>query len=199
MAPTLRERKRARTRQALIDAAADLFARNGYERTTVADIAAAADVSPRTFFGYFATKEDVLFPDAEARVGVALAAIADRRADERPIEILLRALREVGEAGDDMVGPMAALRLRLIGTVPAVRGRALQLQHGAQIDIARRLHQAYPGELDEVEASALVGAFVGAVAGALEVLLRGDSPATDATALRRRLQRATTEALRPWT
>jgi len=47
---SLRERKRVRTRQALIDAAAELFARRGYEGTTIADIAAAADVSTRTFF-----------------------------------------------------------------------------------------------------------------------------------------------------
>src|SRR5258708_8953406 len=116
---SLRERKRARTRQALIDAAADLFERRGYDRTTIADIAAAADISTRTFFAYFAAKEDVLFPDADARVRVALKAIDERRTDERPAQILLRALSEVGAAGDDMIGPMAALRLRLVPSVPA--------------------------------------------------------------------------------
>jgi AcrR family transcriptional regulator len=194
----LRERKRARTREALVAAAAELFASRGYERTTIADIAAAADVSPRTFFGYFATKEDVLFPDADARVRVALTAIDEHGPDERPVEILLRALREVGEAGTDMVGPMAALRLRLIGSVPAVRGRALQLQHAAQTEIGRRLRAAFPDELDDVEAAALVGAFIGAISGALDVLLRGGAHA-DPDVLRRRLQHATTVALRPWT
>ena len=52
---SLRERKRVRTRQALIDAAAELFERRGYDGTTIADIAAAADVSTRTFFSYFAS------------------------------------------------------------------------------------------------------------------------------------------------
>jgi AcrR family transcriptional regulator len=192
---SLRERKRVRTRQALIDAAADLFERRGYDRTTIADIAAAADISTRTFFAYFASKEDVVFPDADARVTAALAAIDNCGPDERPTQILLRALGELGDAGDDLVGPMAALRLRFMRSVPAVRGRGLQRQLDAQTKIADRLHAAFPDELDEVESAALVGAFVGAVGGALEVLLRDED---DPDELRERLQRATAVALRPW-
>jgi AcrR family transcriptional regulator len=193
---SLRERKRVRTRQALIDAAAKLFEQRGYDRTTIADIAAAADVSTRTFFSYFASKEDVLFPDADARVKAALTAIDERRPGERPTAILLRALGELGDAGDDLVGPMAALRLRFIRSVPSVRGRGLQRQLDAQTEIAARLHAAFPRELDEVEAAALVGAFVGAIAGALEVLLRDeDDPEGGGGCLRR----ATAATLRPWT
>ena len=192
---SLRERKRIRTRQALIDAAAELFERRGYDGTTIADIAAAADVSTRTFFSYFASKEDVLFPDADARVKAAQTAIDERRPGEGPTELLLRGLAELGDAGDDLVGPMAALRLRFIRTVPSVRGYGLQRQLDAQTEIAARLHAAFPDELDEVEAAALVGAFVGAVAGALEVLLRD---AHDPDVVRERLQRATAVALRPW-
>jgi len=192
---SLRERKRTRTREALIEAAAELFERRGYDGTTIADIAAAADISTRTFFSYFASKEDVLFPDADARVLAALTAIDERRPDERPTEILLRALSELGDAGD-LVGPMAALRLRFVRSVPSVRGRGLQLQHDAQAEIADRLHAAFPDELDEVEAAALVGAFVGAIGGALEVLLRDRHG--DPDVLRERLQRATAVALRPW-
>jgi hypothetical protein len=80
-------------------------------------------------------------------------------------------------------------------SVPAVRGRGLQLQLDGQIAIAARLHAAFPDELDEVEAAALVGAFVGAIAGALRVLLRDEH---EPGVVRERLQRATAVALRPW-
>lgn len=194
---SLRERKRARTRQALIDAAVELFERHGYDKTTIADIAAAADISPRTFFGYFASKEDLLFTDPDARVQTTLRAIEQRAPDEGPVEVLLRALREGAESNDDMVGNMAQLRLRLIRRVPALRGRALQLQHDGQAEIAQRLHAAFSDELDEVESAALVGAFVGAIAAALQVLLRDRDP--DPDLVQQRLRQATAIALRPWT
>lgn len=61
-----RESKRRETRDALVASAMRLFAKNGYQATTVAAIAADAGVSPRTFFGYFPTKEAVLFAPIEA-------------------------------------------------------------------------------------------------------------------------------------
>lgn len=197
---TLRERKRERTRRALVDAATDLFDRQGYDETTVADIAARADIGTRTFFSYFASKEELLFPAAmDARVQAAVDAIATRRAEERPAEVLLRGLRNVGATDTDMVSRLAAVRMRLIQTVPAVRRRALQLQLDAEREIADRLHAAFPDDLDEVDAAALVGAFVGAVAGALRVLLADpDVAAAGQARIAARLREATDVALRPW-
>jgi len=203
-AGSLRERKRDRTRRALVDAAVGLFERDGYDRTTVADIAAAADIGTRTFFSYFASKEELLFPESDARVAAAVAAIAHRKPADRPADVLVRALRDVGAGDgepDDMVDRVAALRTRLFATVPAVRGRALQIQLDAQREIAGHLRRAFPDELDQVTAAALVGAFVGAVSGALQALLDdpGNPNATDdPDELRRQLRHATDVALRPW-
>ena len=90
MVPGLRERKKAMTRRALQDAALGLFARQGFEHTTVDEIADACDISPRTFFRYFATKEDVLFGDGDER-RVELIETIDARPAGEP---LLRSMRE---------------------------------------------------------------------------------------------------------
>jgi len=195
---SLRDRKRARTRQALVDAATELFESQGYDETTVADIAAAAEIGTRTFFSYFPTKEELVFPESDARVRAAVDAIATRDQHERPAEVLLRALRLIGEDSDEMASRLAAVRMRLIQTVPAVRGRALQVQVAAQREIARHLAAAFPDELDEVTAAALTGAFVGAITGALQVLLEDMDNPTDPAVVQEAVQRATDLALRPW-
>jgi AcrR family transcriptional regulator len=197
MASSLRDRKKVRTRAALVAAATELFATRGYEQTTVADIAAAADIGTRTFFSYFASKEELLFPSSDARIQAAVDAIAARAPGDGPADVLLRALRNAAAADDDLVSPLAKLRLELIRTVPAVRGRGLQLQVDAQREIARQLAAAFPDQIDEVGASALVGAFIGAVTGALLVLME-DPEAGGPEALKERVQRATDLALRPW-
>lgn len=86
----LRERKKQRTRELIASTALDLFAERGYHATTVADIAAAAEVSERTVFTYFHTKEEILFSDhadLQRRLTEALA----ERPPEQPALDALRA------------------------------------------------------------------------------------------------------------
>jgi AcrR family transcriptional regulator len=74
----LRERKKQRTREAITRAAVELFAERGYQATTLADIAEAADVSTRTIFAYFPSKEDILFCDYAAMRDALSRALAER-------------------------------------------------------------------------------------------------------------------------
>ena len=85
----LRERKKQRTRCSLIDSAFALFERKGFEATTVDEIAEAVDVSPRTFFRYFASKEEVALSLLDDQLGVFLTRLAHRPPDE-PVLTALR-------------------------------------------------------------------------------------------------------------
>jgi AcrR family transcriptional regulator len=78
----LRERKRQQIRQRLTQTAMALFLEHGFEATTLDDIAAAADISRRSFFHYFASKEDVVFAWQEESTAALIAAVAARPANE---------------------------------------------------------------------------------------------------------------------
>jgi AcrR family transcriptional regulator len=97
-AASLWQRKRDLVRGEISRVAWDLFAASGYEATTVDEIARAAGVSRRTFFRYFASKEDVLVETSDALVEDLLAAFSRRPADEPPLVAVHRALRPVVEA-----------------------------------------------------------------------------------------------------
>jgi len=87
----LREIKKRRTRQALIEAAMRLYREKGFDGVTVAEIAREADVAPRTFFGYFETKEDVFLGRGDDRLDRLVQAIRER--DRR--QPILTAIRPV--------------------------------------------------------------------------------------------------------
>jgi AcrR family transcriptional regulator len=87
----LRETKKRRTRQALIDAAMRLYREKGFEGVTIAEIAREAEVAPRTFFGYFETKEDVFLGRGDDRLDRIVRAIRER--DRR--QPILSAVRPV--------------------------------------------------------------------------------------------------------
>jgi AcrR family transcriptional regulator len=101
----LRETKKRRTRQALIDAAMRLYRQKGLEGLTVAEIARAADVAPRTFFGYFETKEDVFLGRGDDRLDRLVKAIRERDRRQpilsaiRPALLQQREPRHEGPAG----------------------------------------------------------------------------------------------------
>jgi AcrR family transcriptional regulator len=90
MAEGLRERKKQRTRQQIIDAAMSLFAEGGYHATTIADIAEAAEVAPRTFFSYFPSKEAVVFHNVDRDMDSLAEVLRNRLPGENVFDALRR-------------------------------------------------------------------------------------------------------------
>jgi AcrR family transcriptional regulator len=86
----LRERKKQRTREQIIEAAMRLFAERGYQATTITDIATAADVAPRTFFAYFPSKEAVVFHNVDRDLDSLASALRDRLPGETAFDGLRR-------------------------------------------------------------------------------------------------------------
>jgi len=84
----LRERKKLRARQQLIDAAFKLFTKRGFDKTTISDVAAAVEMSPRTFFRYFESKEDVVLEWFDRCGDALVAGLTDRPAGEEPFTSL---------------------------------------------------------------------------------------------------------------
>src|SRR4051812_14377917 len=119
----LRERKKRATRDTIAATARRLFAERGFDAVTVAEIAAAADVSEKTVFNHFATKEDLVFAGGEARLAELQAAIA-RRAPGTSVLDVFRASSEAmldtiaaGEGDDRLVVP------RIVRDSPALQRR----------------------------------------------------------------------------
>ncbi len=138
MPATLRDHKKERTRRAISDAALVLMAERGYGATTMADIAAAADVSRRTVFRYFADKEDVVFADDDEHLEAIVAALDAAPADAPALELMRR-------AGHAFAGSLAARRkqldawLALVASEPALAARSLAKQRAWEQVLAARL------------------------------------------------------------
>ena len=157
--PGLRERKKAMTRAAIREQALRLFREQGYDATTVEQIADAADVSPSTFFRYFPTKEDVVLQDdMELRWSAALQA---QPPELSPVAALRAAMLEVFASLPE--AEMALLResMELALTVPAVRARSLD-EFGRTIQfISSALAERTGRPVDDVMVQTLAGAIMG--------------------------------------
>lgn len=182
----LREEKKRRTRRELADAALRLFDERGYAATGVADIAAAAGVSTRTFFSYFPSKEDVLFADTDERLQLMQGILHDRPSGTTPIGAF-RAIIDLifASAASDLVGAHQAPRLRLVLAHPELQGSALRRLLAAQQQIAHELASAY--DLEESDAVTITSATVGALVG---VALHGMRRRDDAETMRADMHRA---------
>jgi AcrR family transcriptional regulator len=150
---------RAEVRRELVAAAVRLFRIQGYEETTVDDIAAAAGVGRRTFFRYFPSKEDAISPDHE----VGLARIAEVFATAHPTEPTAALVVRAGETVFDLYADDPGLsveRFRLTHEVPALRDReSARVDHYRRL-FTRQLRERFTGEPDGDLRAAVTGAAV---------------------------------------
>lgn len=121
--PGLRERKKARTRAAIQDAALRLFVEQGYDETTIEQIAAAADISQSTFFRYFPAKEDTVRYDRLDPV--LIEAFIRQPAELSPIAAVRRAIHEVYSGLREEESELEQARQRLILSVPELRAKLM--------------------------------------------------------------------------
>ena len=140
----LRERKKEKTRDALVASAMRQFASRGFDHVTVEEIAASCEVSPRTFFRYFASKEDVLFADSDARCERLLEALAEQEADASPFQALEAA---VALLAPDYAEQREMLRARheIVTATPSLRTRAAERQQGWETSIIQQLRSIGTG------------------------------------------------------
>jgi AcrR family transcriptional regulator len=175
----LRERKKARTRAAIQAVALELFERQGYDATTVDQIAELAEVSPATFFRYFPTKEDVVLHD---RYDPLL--LADFRAQPpelSPLAALRRTLRSVfaGLPADEFARERE--RATLIISVPVLRARALDELARSLEPFNEAVAERTGRMADDPEVRALTGAVLGVSISAM--LAAAEDPSADYVAL----------------
>lgn len=147
--PGLRERKKLRTRTAIREAAYRLIDEQGYETTTVEQIAAAAEVSPSTVFRYFPVKEDIVLADEFGPL--VAAAVRARPAGEPPLEAVRAVLREaVGTILADRPEE-SARRGRLLLEIPAVRARMTETMAETSLPLARAVADRTGREESDLE------------------------------------------------
>ena len=170
----LRERKKEKTRDALVDTAIRQFARRGFDHVTVEEIAASCEVSPRTFFRYFASKEDVLFADSDARCAYLLDALAEQDADASPFQALESAVRILAANYAEQRDVIRS-RHRIVTETPSLRTRAAERQQGWESDIIEQLRSSGRARhLSDFDLRLLVGATTTALRVAVEAWIATD-------------------------
>jgi AcrR family transcriptional regulator len=141
---SLRERKKRRTRDALLRAALELFTTQGYEHTTVDEIADAVEVSQRTFFRYFAGKEDAAFAAQDIAEAHFVRAVRARPPHEAPMEALRRAVLEDWDTMSEAVAAAVPVELylrmyRVIESTPVLLAAHLRRSADTEETLARLL------------------------------------------------------------
>lgn len=171
--PSLRERKKADTRAAIREAAVDLFCSHGFAATTMEAVAEEADVSVRTVFRYFPTKEDLVFDDVEADLADFRDLLDARPADE-PVMDSVRAVIEVmagridrGEHDDARLTP-------LLHDEPALRQRYLSVLDRIEDTVADWARHRLGADDQDLRPALLAASIVAAQRVVVDATVAGD-------------------------
>lgn len=175
----LRERKKAKTRAAIQRHALRLFREQGYEATTVEQIAAAAEVSPSTFFRYFPTKEDVVMYDPFDPI--LFASFEAQPAKLTPLEAVREAMLAAFAAASAEDTAEQWERAMLIFSVPDVRMRVLDDFLATTQQLAKLVAKRVGRRVDDLHVRIFVGAITGALLAAF--IAQGKGPDADFIAL----------------
>ncbi|MFE7326298.1 TetR/AcrR family transcriptional regulator [Streptomyces sp. NPDC057565] len=159
--PGLRERKKLKTRMAIRSATYRLIAEQGYDATTIEQIAEAAEVSPSTVFRYFATKEDIVLTDEYDPV--MEAEMRNRPPDEPPLESLRFIMTKALTAFLATEEEELRRRTRLMVEVPAVRARISEAMSDTAKILAQVLADRSGRSADDLEVRVFVAAVLGAL------------------------------------
>ncbi|MFF2405399.1 TetR/AcrR family transcriptional regulator [Streptomyces sp. NPDC058092] len=157
----LRERKKLKTRIAIRRATYRLISEQGYDATTIEQIAEAAEVSPSTVFRYFATKEDIVLTDEYDPV--MEAELRNRPADEPPLESLRFIMAEALTAFLASEEEELRQRTRLMVEVPAIRARMTETMSDTAKVLAQALADRSGRNPDDLEVRVFIAAVLGAL------------------------------------
>ena len=171
--PGTRARRRARVRAEAEQIALDMFAAHGFEAVTMGDIAAALDVSERTLFRYFDSKESLLDPRHEEIVARLVTVLAERPSDESAFTAVHNTLRVLSEEFDEDRDAMA-LRTAIIGGCPALQSHLLHRQTELEDAIGAVVAERAGVDAADLRPRVFAAATVGALRVAIETWLSGD-------------------------
>jgi AcrR family transcriptional regulator len=158
--PGLRERKKQRTRETIARAARELFAERGYHATTLPDIAEAADVSTRTIFAYFPSKEDILFSDFALMKDALARALSDRPDGQDALETVRTFILSLHKFEESELDERLRLCIKSDETLRShLRARIAQLEEMIAPEIAKDLDAPANDPRPQVVAASLTAAF----------------------------------------
>jgi AcrR family transcriptional regulator len=192
--PGLRERKKAQSRLAISNIATKLFIERGFDNVTVAEVAAAADVSVATIFNYFETKEELFFDREGATIERQRRLILERKAGESITSVVHRACLAAIDAGLPLLMAHAPTFLRTIEASSALRARmrlGFEKTEAALAETLAEETQAPPDDpTPQLVAAMLVAIERTLIESASAAALRGDALAPTKRRLRDACDRA---------